>query len=164
MIMKGKSQNNEVRKRNKVKQRNEDKKEIKKEDERKPTTSETSNEKTFKDNEPPSNGNVGNGFIHENEKVEEIGASNGNKIPKDGAKKWALYAHRLGCLLRDTKIMWLKQICKTKHDNQGTQKEGKIPASRMSYFSKELLIMLTLVFCFGIGSRVYDVGTPAHVW
>ena len=161
--MKGKSQNNEVRKRNKAKQRNGDKREIKKE-EGNPTTSETPDKKIIKDDETSSNGNVGNGFIHENEKVEEIGVSNRKENEKDGERKRTAFADRLGCLLRDAKIMWLKQIYKMKYENEDIQKEGKISASRMSYFSKELLITFALVFWFGVGSRVYDVGTPAHVW
>lgn len=160
--MKGKSPNNEVRKRNK-KQRNEDKREIRQEDVEKPTTLETP-DKTISKDETSSNGNVVNGFIHEREKVEEIGALNRDENEKESEKKRTAFVDRLGCLLRDAKILWLKQIYKIKHENKDMQREGKVSASRMSYFSKELLITFTLVFCLGIGSRVYDVGTPAHVW
>ena len=102
-----------------------------------------------------------NGVKPENndEQVEYVEQSEQRKVKRSFEITSDVF-QRLGSMLREVKIDWLKQICKRNVDVDKTRNE----ASRMEYFSKELIFCFTVVFVLAIFTRTYKIETPPHVW
>lgn len=70
------------------------------------------------------------------------------------------FLNRLGWMLRELKINWLKQIYKKKDEVPKAMNEN----SRMAYFQRGFIFWFLLAFTLGIATRLYKIDEPPHVW
>ena len=108
------------------------------------------------DEESVPNGKTSNRLLKGEEKaVEEVPSRDNNQKSVSGIFE------RLGSLLRETKIDWIREIFKTNCPNFAKLESSK---SRRDYFSKELLLFLGVFAILGVVTRIYKVEVPDHVW
>ncbi len=84
------------------------------------------------------------------------------------------FIERLGSLLRNSKIEWLREICfsefkglaitSSKDEEPEVETGEKHVSHRLSYFKMELIAALILVLCLTCCTRLYKVDYPNHVW
>ncbi len=94
-----------------------------------------------------------------------------NKLIEDKSWKEGKFIERLGSLLRNSQLNWLKEICirefrslsliKDHDENRKVEIKGE---NRRSYFSVRLGLSLTLVLFLTFSTRLYQVDMPTHVW
>lgn len=68
---------------------------------------------------------------------------------------------RLGSMLKDLRIDWLSQkMCREKL----SVKNGANGQSRLEYFTKEFLFCFAIIFTLAMVTRLYHIEQPEHVW